>query len=176
VDKSKITGVVLLSVAMIFIGIGFQFLPQVFSATASILAYNYTGATSTFAQTANFTGLTAFTPQVPLLVVLGFIMDVIIAGFLGLRVVTGRGDAHLGTADYLISGIALLFVGIGLTFYTNLLDGVSASLWNGGSGLSTTTYAAARSLLLITPMLSLLAFVVAVSMPAIIGTKALLSG
>lgn len=165
----------MMGIALIFMGIGFTFLPQLISATDAIGSYNYTGATSTMCQTANFTGLTTFYPLVPLLVVLAFVVDGVIAGFLGIKVWKGLATSQANIGSFLLIGLTVLFAAIGLRFYPTLLDGICSALWNGGAGISTTTYGAFVNLLLIVPMLALLGYVVAVALPGLAGVRKMVS-
>lgn len=160
-----------MGIAMIFLGIGFTFFPQLITATDAIGSYNYTGATLTFMQTANYTGLTTFYPLVPLLVLIALMADAVLAGFLGIKVWQGTMASRANVGGFLLIGLSVLFASIGLRFYPTLLDGVAAALWNGGSYISATTYASFVNLILIVPMLVLLAFVIAVALPGLIGVR-----
>jgi hypothetical protein len=163
-------GIIMLGLSMVFIAVGFIFLPIATTAASGILAYTYSGNANIVA--ANYTGLVSITGIVPLLILLGFLAEAVIAGMLGIKVMKGAGSAKNSPGALILIGMSIVFIAVGLIMYPVALDGISSVLHGGGNGIST-SFTGFSSLLMISPMLILLGFIVASVLTGFFGIKAL---
>ena len=166
-------GLLMMGIAMIFIAVGFIVYPIVINGTDSILAYSFTNnATIT---DASYTGLTAVTGIVPLLVLLGFVTAAVVTGFLGAKTLRGNTSANLSPTNLLMLGIGVIFIAVGLIIFPVVLDGTSTVLHGGGDGLSA-AYTGLTAVVQVVPLLVLIAFVTAAVVIGFFGARGLSSG
>jgi hypothetical protein len=167
----NIGGTLLLGLAMVFLAVGFIMLPIATNATDSILAYVYTGNNTI--TDASFTGLTPVVGITPLLILIGFLVEAVIAGMLGVKVMkSGGGGSGVNIGGLLLSGLSIVFIAVGLIMFPVALDGISSVYDNGGIGISS-TYTGFEAILLIAPMLVLLSFVAASVITGFFGIKSI---
>jgi hypothetical protein len=166
----NIGGIILLALSMVFIAVGFIMLPIATDACTSILNYTYSGNVTI--ATATYTGLTAITGITPLLILLGFLVEAVVAGMLGIKVMKGSSDAKTSPGSLILIGLSIVFVAVGLIMFPIVLDGVSSVVNGGGHGISS-SFTGFRSLLLIAPMLVELGYVVASVITGFFGIKSL---
>lgn len=164
------TGLLMMGIAMIFIAVGFIVYPIVITGTDAILAYQYSSNASI--TDASYTGLTAVTGIVPLLVLLGFVTSGVVTGFLGVKVARGAASASLNPGSLLMLAVGVIFIAVGLIIFPVVLDGVSSVYHGGGSGVSS-TYTGLSAVILVTPLLVLIAFVTAAVVTGFFGVKGL---
>lgn len=167
------TNVLMLGIAMVFLAVGFIMFPIATDATDSILAYQYTANASI--TDASFTGLTAITGITPLLILLGFISAAVITGFLGVKGMKGESAAKPTPSSLLMTGLAVVFIALGLIIFPVTLDGIASVYHGGGSGISA-SYTGLSAILLVTPMLVLLAFLSAAVISGFFGIKTMARG
>lgn len=164
----NIGGIMMMGLGMVFLSVGFIFLPIATSATDSILAYEYT--TNTAITDASYTGLTQITGITPLLILVGFVAVGVISGFLGIKVMKGSATVSSNPGSLLMLGLSIVFIAIGLIIFPVALDGISSVYHGGGSGISA-SYSGFQSFLLVTPMLILLGFIAAAVLSGFFGIK-----
>jgi hypothetical protein len=166
----NIGGILMLGMAMVFLSVGFIMFPIATSATDSILAYAYSGNVAI--TDATFTGLTAITGIVPLLILLGFIASAVIEGFLGIKMMRESGGAGVkaNPGSLMLAGISIVFIALGLIMFPVALDGISSVYHGSGHGIST-SYTGLSQILLICPMLILLAYVAATVLAGMFGMR-----
>jgi hypothetical protein len=169
----NIGGIILLGLAMVFISVGFIMLPIATGACSDILSYVYSGnATIT---DASYTGLTSITGITPLLILLGFLTEAVISGFLGIKVMKGSGGGKVTPGNLILLGLSIVFIAVGLIMFPVALDGISSVYSNEGAGLNT-AFTGFQSLLLISPMLIELGYIVASVITGFFGIKSLNQG
>lgn len=166
----NVGGTLLLGIGMVFLAVGFIMFPIATSATDNILAYQYSANASITDST--YTGLTAITGIVPLLILLGFISAAVITGMMGVKVMKGAGSANIGPGGLMMLGLSIVFVAVGLIIFPVVLDGVSSVVHGGGSGINA-AYTGLSALILVTPMIVLLAFVAASVITGFFGIRSL---
>jgi len=166
-------GIILLGLGMVFISVGFIMLPIATTACQSILDYSYS-ANGTITD-ASYTGLTSIAGIVPLLILLGFLAEGVIAGFLGIRIMKGEGEAKANPGSLILLALSIVFIAVGLIMFPVALDGISSVYSNSGSGISS-SFTGFQALLLVSPMLILLGFIVASVISGFFGIKTLTSG
>lgn len=166
-------GIIMLGLSMVFISVGFIMLPIATGACADILAYEYTSNTSI--TDATFTGLTSITGITPLLILLGFLAEAVIAGMLGIKIMKGQGAAKANPGSLIMIGLSIAFIAVGLIMFPVALDGIASVAHGGGEGISS-SFTGFQSLLYIAPMLVELGFIVASVITGFFGIKALSSG
>src|SRR3972149_2909573 len=172
--EGNLGGIILLGISMVFLAVGFIMFPILTDSTDTILAYAYTSNATINA--AYFTGLTAITGIIPLLVLLGFVTAAVIAGMMGLKVVKGgMGDTKMSPGGLILSGLSIVFIALGLIIFPVVLDGIAGVIHGGGSGISS-SYTGLSSILLVTPMIVELAFVSAAVITGFFGLKTLGKG
>jgi hypothetical protein len=164
----KIGGILMMGVGIIFLAVAFIMFPNVTTSCDTILAYEY--SSNTTITDASFTGLTTIVGIFPLLSLLGMITAGVIGGFLGIKVIKGGDAGKFSIASFLILGIGLIFVSLGLNIYPVLLDAVASVLHNSGNGISS-TYTGLLSLLTMSPMIVLLGFLVATVIKGFFGVN-----
>lgn len=164
------TSLLMMGIAMIFIAVGFIVYPIVITGTDAILAYQYSSNASI--TDSSYTGLTAVTGIVPLLVLLGFVTAGVVTGFMGVRVARGQMSASLNPGSLLMLAVGVIFIAVGLIIFPVVLDGVSSVYHGGGSGISS-SYTGLSAVILVTPLLVLIAFTTAAVVTGFFGVKGL---
>lgn len=158
-----------MSVGMIFLAVAFIMFPNVTTACQTILDWSYTQNVSI--TDATFTGLTTIIGIYPLLSLLGLIAAGVIGGFLGIKLVkNGETGGRFSIASFLILGIGLIFISLGLNIYPVFLDAVASVVHNGGAGISA-SFTGLSSLLLMSPMIVILGFMVSTIIKGFFGVK-----
>jgi hypothetical protein len=165
--------VLMMAIGLIFMSVGFIMFPNITDACTDLLAYAYSANASI--TDATYTGLTTTIGIFPLLTLLGFISVTVISGFMGVRITQGEGSTRLSIGGFLLTGISLIFISLGLYIFPVLLDGISSVLHGGGAGIST-SFTGLSPILLMTPMLALLSFLVATVVTGFFGVKTIGSG
>lgn len=163
-------GIILLGLSMVFIAVGFIMLPIATDACSDIIAYEYSANSSI--TDASYTGLTSITGITPLLILLGFIAEAIISGMLGIKIMKGDSQAKVSPGSLVLLGLSIVFIAVGLIMFPVALDGISSVYHGGGKGISS-SFTGFQSLLLISPMLVELGYVVASVITGFFGIKAL---
>ncbi len=163
-------GTLMLGISMIFIAVGFIFLPISTTATASLLDYTHTG-TSINTTDATFTGYTAVLGITPLLILVGFLSASVVTGMMGIKIMKGANAASANPGSLLLVGLSIVFIGIGLIIEPVMLDGVSSTYDAVYSTLS--SYTGYGSLLLISPLLVHIGFLAAAVLSGFFGIKKL---
>ena len=164
----NIATILMMSIGLIFLAVGFIMFPNVTDASAALLAYSYS-ANGTITD-ATYTGLTTTIGIFPLLTLLGYVAVAVISGFMGVRIAQTEGSTRLSVGGFLMLGISLVFVALGLYIFPVLLDGVSSVVHGGGAGISA-SFTGLSSILLMVPMLVLLAYMVATVITGFFGIK-----
>ena len=162
----------LLSIAMVFLAIGFIFLPITTTAAQSLLDYEYT--TNTSITDATYTGFTSVVGITPLLILVGFLTAAVITGMLGMKVMKGASSARGDPAGLMLTGLSIVFIGIGLIVEPVMLDGVSSVVHGGGQGISS-SFTGYSSIVLVSPLLVHIGFLVAAVLSGFFGIKRLSS-
>lgn len=162
------TGLLMMGIAMIFIAVGFIVYPIVITGTDAILAYEYSSNTSI--TDATYTGLTAVTGIVPLLILLGFVTAGVVTGFMGYKLTKSGASSRLNPTSLLMLGIGVIFIAVGLIIFPVVLDGVSSVLHGGGAGISL-SYTGLSAVVGVTPLLVLIAFTSAAVISGFFGVK-----
>jgi len=167
----NIGGIMLLSIAMVFLAIGFIFLPITTDASQDLLDYEYTdNATIT---DASYTGYTSVVGITPLLILVGFLTAAVVTGMLGIKIMKGAGgSANFDPGTLMLLGLTIVFIGIGLIVEPVMLDGVSSVYHGGGSGVSA-SFTGYESILLVSPMLVHIGFLAAAVLSGFFGIKRL---
>jgi hypothetical protein len=163
----NIGGVMMLGISMVFLAVGFIFLPISTTATTSLLNYTYSANASVDADT--YTGFVSVVGITPLLILIGFLAAAVISGMLGIRVMKGAGTSRADPGGLLLVGLSIVFIAIGLIIEPVMLDGVS-SIVSGGISSSFTGY---HSVILITPLLVHLGFLASAVLSGFFGIKRL---
>lgn len=159
--------VMMLGLAMVFIAIGFIFLPISTTATQSLLDYQYTSNTSI--TDASYTGYTSMLGITPLLILVGFLFAGVVSGFMGIKAM--KGASYSATPGSLMMlGLAIVFVAIGLIIEPVMLDGVSSVVHGSGGGISS-SFTGYSAIVLIAPMLVHVAFLVGAVVVGFFGLK-----
>lgn len=166
----NIAGVMMLGIAMVFLSIGFIFLPITTDATTDLLDYEYS-ANATITD-ASYTGYTSVVGITPLLILVGFLAAAVISGMMGIKIIKGGASGGTDPGSLMLLGLSIVFIGIGLIIEPVMLDGVSAVYHNGGSGISS-TFTGYQSIILITPMLVHLGFLATAVLSGFFGLKRL---
>ena len=166
----SIGSILMMSIGLIFMAVGFIMFPNVTDAASNILNYTYSGNNTITCST--YTGLTATVGILPLLVLLGYVSVAVIAGFMGYKVSQGMGSTRLSPGGFLMLGISLVFIALGLYIFPVLLDGISSIV---SAGISS-SFTGLSAIILMVPMLVLLGFIVATVISGMFGIKTLTSG
>ena len=168
---TNIAGIMMLGISMIFLAIGFIFLPITTTAAADLLAYAYS-ANNTITD-ATFTGYTSVVGITPLLILVGFLVAAVITGMLGVKVMkSGSGSADPGSL--MLIGLSIVFIGIGLIIEPVMLDGVSSVVHGDGAGIST-SFTGYSAIVLVSPMLVHIGYLIAAVFSGFFGIKKLAS-
>ncbi len=169
----NIGGVLMMGISMVFVGVGFIFLPIATTACNNILAYvSAVNATITHA---TFTGLDAITGITPLLILLGFISEAVLGGFLGVKMIKGGGSAKLSPGAMMLTGLSIVFIALGLIMFPIVLDG-AATVYNNGGAVMNPAYTGFVAFLLLSPMLVEIGFISASVISGFFGLKAIGAG
>ena len=126
----NIGGIMMLGIAMVFIAIGFIFLPISTSATADILAWTYSGYSAVTLTDASFIGYSAVVGITPLLILVGFLAAAVVSGMMGVKAIKGGEGGSTNPGSLMLLGLSIIFIAIGLIIEPVLLDGVSTSYVN----------------------------------------------
>lgn len=162
------TGLLMMGIAMIFIAVGFIVYPITITGTDAILAYAYSSNASI--TDATYTGLTAVTGVVPLLILLGFVTAGVVTGFMGYKTGAAGVSTRLNPAGLLMLAVGVIFIAVGLIIFPVVLDGVSSVVHGSGSGISS-SYTGLSAVILVTPLLVLIAFTTAAVVTGFFGVK-----
>ena len=166
----NIGGIMMLGIAMVFLAIGFIFLPISTDATEDLLDYEYT--TCTTITDATYTGYTSVVGITPLLILVGYLSAAVITGMLGVKIMKGAGSFNATPGTLMLLGLSIIFIAIGLIIEPVMLDGISSVYYNGGAGISS-SFTGYSSIILVSPMLVHLSFLMAAVLSGFFGIKAL---
>ncbi len=122
----NIGGTLLLGIAMVFLSLGFIFLPLTTDSSSSLLAYTYSPYPAITAAT--FTGYTAVVGITPMLIIVGFLTAGVIVGMMGIRVMKSGSGGSFKPAALVLLSLAIVFIGISLIIEPVALDGISANV------------------------------------------------
>jgi len=167
------TGLLMMGIAMIFIAVGFIVYPIVINGTDAILAYQFTDNASI--TDASYTGLTAVTGVVPLLILIGFVTAGVVVGFLGAKMQRAGVSASLNPTSLLMLAIGVIFIAVGLIIFPVVLDGTSTVLHGGGNGIAS-AYTGLSAVVSVAPLLVLIAFVSAAVISGFFGVRGIRGG
>lgn len=166
----NISGIMMLAIAMVFLAIGFIFLPISTTATQAILDYEY--SVNTAITDASYTGFTSVVGITPMLILVGFLFAGVVTGMLGVRALKGADSYTASPGSLMLLGLSIVFIAIGLIMEPVLLDGVSAVVHGDGEGVSS-TFTGYESILLISPMLVHIGYLSAAVLSGFFGIKTL---
>lgn len=164
----NLSGILLMSLSLVFVSVGAIMFPNVTDASAALLAYQYSANTSI--TDATFTGLTSVIGITPTLVLLGWLAIAIISGFLGVKVAKEGGKVSMNPGDYILLAISLVFFALGLYIFPVALDGFAYIVHGGGTGINA-SFQGLSALVLIGPMLLLLGYVSGTILASYFGFK-----
>lgn len=164
--------ILMMSISLIFLAVGFIMFPQVTTASQAILDYSYSANGSI--TDATYTGLTTTVGILPLLVLLGYVAVAVIGGFMGYKISQGMSSVRANPGGFLMLGISLVFIALGLYIYPVLLDGVSSVVHGDGTGISS-SFTGLSSIILMVPMLVLLGYIVATVIVGMFGIRSVTS-
>ncbi len=164
------TGLLMMGISMIFIAVGFIVYPIVITGTDSILAYEFSSNASI--TDASYTGLTAVTGVVPLLILIGLVTAGVVTGFLGAKLQKSGQSSTLNPTSLLFLAIGVIFIAVGLIIFPVVLDGVSTVLHGGGEGIPS-AYTGLSAVIGVVPLLVLISFVSAAVISGFFGVKGL---
>lgn len=173
-----IGGTLMLGISMVFIAIGFIFLPISTDAAQDLLDYyfkgnstiSYTSVNATITD-ATFTGYTSVVGITPLLILVGFLTAAVITGFLGVKVMGGTSSARANPGSLIMLGLAIIFVSIGLIIEPVALDGIATDYWGtNGAGVSS-SFTGYSSMVLVSPLLVHVGFLAAAVFSGFFGIK-----
>ena len=91
-DAMNIGGIMMLGISMVFLAIGFIFLPITTTAAQSLLDYSYSANASI--TDATYTGFTSVVGITPLLILVGFLAAAVVTGMLGIKIMKGAAGAQ----------------------------------------------------------------------------------
>ena len=163
----NIGGTMMLGISMVFLSIGFIFLPITTDAAQDLIDYTYSANASITA--ASFTGFEAVVGITPLLILVGFLTAAVVAGMMGIKVMKGGGSANTDPGGLMMLGLSIVFIGIGLIIEPVMLDGI-ASVLSGGVDASFTGY---EAIVGVAPMLVHLGFLTSAVLSGFFGIKRL---
>jgi hypothetical protein len=166
----NIGGIMMLGIAMVFLAIGFIFLPITTNAASSLLDYAYSANGSITDET--YTGFTSVVGITPLLILVGYLTAAVVTGFLGIKIMKGGGTMSANPGTLMLLGLSIVFIGIGLIIEPVMLDGVSSIVHGGGAGISS-DFTGYSSIVLVTPMLVHLGFLTSAVLSGFFGIKRL---
>lgn len=167
-----IGGIIILGISMVFLAIGFIFLPISTTATQSLIDYSYSSNTSI--TDATYTGYTSVLGITPLLILVGFLMAAVVTGMLGIKVMKGSASASANPGSLMMIGLSIIFIAIGLIIEPVALDGISSVVHNSGAGISS-TFTGYSAIVLISPMLVHIGFLMSAVFAGFFGIKRLSS-
>ena len=168
----NIGGIMMLGIAMVFLAIGFIFLPISTDATQDLLDYAYTDNNTI--TDASYTGFTSVVGITPLLILVGFLTAAVVTGMLGVKVMKGATSASFSPGALMLLGLSIIFIAVGLIIEPVMLDGVSEVYHGGGAGVSS-DFTGYESILLVAPLLVHIAFLAAAVFSGFFGIKKLSS-
>jgi len=119
----NIGGIMMLGISMVFVSMGFIFLPIANSAVETLMDYTYSAYTSITAST--FTGFTSVVGVTPLLILVGFLMAAVVSGMMGVKAFKGATSVRADLGGLILNGLAIVFIAIGLIIMPVALDGAS---------------------------------------------------
>lgn len=166
----SMSGILLMAIAMVFISVGFIFLPITTDAAQSLLDYQYTSNASI--TDATFTGYTSMVGITPLLVLLGFLTAGVISGMMGLKVIKGGATASANPGSLIMLGLSIVFIGVALIVEPIMLDGAASVLHGDGGGISS-TFTGYQSIVQMSPLLVHLGFLAGSVLAGFFGIKKL---
>ena len=175
----NIGGIMMLGIAMVFVAIGFIFLPITTDAAEDILDWIATCNTSI--TDATFTGFTSVVGITPLLILVGYLVAAVISGMMGVKAFKGGYSGGTNPGALMLLGMSIIFIGIGLIIEPVMLEGVATVLSNNsgvantGQGISS-TFTGYSAVLLISPMLIHIGFLAAAVLSGFFGLKKLGGG
>lgn len=168
----NISSILMMGIGMVFLAVGFIMFPIVTDATDDLLAWECSANASITDET--FTGFTEVIGITPLLVLLGFVAAGIFSMYLGIKISKGAaGDTSVNLGSMLLLALAIVFIAVALIIMPVALDGICEA-YNDVSGSS--NYTGLDSILLVTPLLLLIAFVGAAVVSGFFGIKKLGGG
>lgn len=170
---ANIGGIMMLGIAMVFLAIGFIFLPISTTATQALLDYAYSSCASI--TDASYTGFTSVVGITPLLILVGFLCAAVVTGMLGVKVMKGAASASFNPGSLMLLGLSIIFIAVGLIIEPVMLDGVSSVYYGAGSGISA-DFVGYQSILLVAPLLVHIAFLAAAVLSGFFGIKNLARG
>jgi len=168
----NIGGIMMLGISMVFLAVGFIFLPISTSAAADLLAYEYSANTSI--TDATYTGFTSVVGITPLLILVGFLAAAVISGMLGIKIMKGAGSAKADPGSLMLLGLSIVFISIGLIIEPVMLDGISSVVHGSGTGISS-SFTGYESVIKVSPLLVHLAFLASAVLSGFFGIKRLAS-
>lgn len=166
--EMNIGGIMLLGISMVFLAVGFIFLPISTDAAQDLLDYEYTSNTSI--TDATYTGFTSVVGITPMLILVGFLTAAVVTGMLGIKVMRGGANYSSNPGSLMLLGLSIVFVSIGLIIEPVMLDGVSGVLHGDGAGISS-SFTGYSSIITISPMLVHIAFLAAAVLSGFFGIK-----
>lgn len=174
----NLAGLMMMGIGMIFLAVGFIIFPINLNATDTILSWhsaNYSaGPPQVGYQTSDFTGLTAVTGILPLVILLGFVAAGAITGFMGIKMMRGQASASLNPGSLMTLGIGLIFIAVALIIFPVVLDGVASAMTVAAA--SSGTYTGLTSILSVTPLIVLTAFMTGGIVTGFFGVKGVMRG
>ena len=165
----NIGGILLLGIGMVFLAVGFIFLPITTDASSDLLDYTYSGNATIAAAT--FTGFSAVVGITPLLILVGFLTAAVVTGMLGVKVMKGGGGGRMDAGSLMMMGLAIVFIGIGLIIEPVALDGIASVL--DGYEVDLIDFTGYVAILKVSPMLVHLSFIAAAVLSGFFGIKRL---
>jgi len=172
----NIASILMMGIGMVFLAVGFIMFPIVTDATDDLLAWECSANSSI--TDATFTGFTQVIGITPLLVLLGFVAAGIFAMYLGIKISKGAaGGTSVNLGAMLMLALAIVFIAVALIIMPVALDGICDALNDVGADYNGSgDYTGLDSILLVTPLLLLIAFVGAAVVSGFFGIKKLGSG
>lgn len=169
---ANIGGIMLLSISMVFLAIGFIFLPISTGACDGLLAWTYASTNATMTSPSIFTGFTSVVGITPILILVGFLAAAVITGMLGIKIMKGGASAKADPGSLMLVGLSIVFISIGLIMEPVILDGVASVIHGGGNGISA-SYTGYASIIKVSPMLVHIAYLAAAVLSGFFGIKKL---
>lgn len=166
----NIGGIMMLGIAMVFLAIGFIFLPISTDACDDLLAYAYS-SNGTITD-ATFTGFTSVVGITPILILVGFLAAAVVTGMLGVKIMKGGASAKADPGSLMMLGLSIIFIAIGLIMEPVMLDGISSVVHGGGAGISA-SYTGYSAIILVSPMLVHIGYLASAVLSGFFGIKRL---
>lgn len=163
--EMNMAGIILMSISMVFLSIGFIFLQLTTSASVTLNTYVY--STNTSINASYFTGFTAIVGMTPLLILLGYVTAAVVTGFMGIQVIRGAGNARASGGSIIMLALSIVFIAIGLIIEPIALDGIASAIDTTGAA----DFTGYVTFLRMTPMLVHLGFIVASAVVGFFGIK-----